>query len=174
MCIWIHCSAYSSSYFSYTCLSYGISLKATSTHSRYIWWCARRTLFKFNSEFNLIQIVVFSLKTPCVPMLPFLSVFVNLYLMMALSLFTWLRFIVWFCIGKKERSQYKYNPCSWSNMSQCDFFANQKVWWSISRMEFAIAKRPKSVILLANEQPSGHTHQSDTIKSAFSTIIFQK
>ncbi len=38
-------------------------------------------------------------KIPFVHIFPFLSVFVNLYLMMLLSVYTWLRFSVWFVLG---------------------------------------------------------------------------
>ncbi len=38
-------------------------------------------------------------KIPFVHIFPFLSVFVNLYLMMLLSISTWLRFSVWFILG---------------------------------------------------------------------------
>lgn len=41
----------------------------------------------------------FSFKVPCVPFVPLLSIFVNLYLMMKLSLTTWVRFVVWMAIG---------------------------------------------------------------------------
>lgn len=40
-----------------------------------------------------------SFKTPFVPVLPLVSVFINTYLMMALSLHTWMRFGIWFIIG---------------------------------------------------------------------------
>lgn len=64
------------------------------------------------SFFALILIVLSSLiwkqpqnenittfKIPLVHILPFLSVFVNTYLMTLLSIFTWIRFSVWFVIG---------------------------------------------------------------------------
>lgn len=37
--------------------------------------------------------------TPCVPWLPVLSIFCNVYLMLKLSSITWLRFILWMMIG---------------------------------------------------------------------------
>lgn len=38
-------------------------------------------------------------KVPFVPLLPFLSIFVNLYLMFQLDIHTWIRFLVWIIIG---------------------------------------------------------------------------
>ncbi|XP_017777191.1 PREDICTED: cationic amino acid transporter 2 isoform X2 [Nicrophorus vespilloides] len=38
-------------------------------------------------------------KVPCVPLLPCLSILINLYLMMELDLHTWIRFVVWLVIG---------------------------------------------------------------------------
>lgn len=38
-------------------------------------------------------------KVPLVPLLPNLSIFINLYLMLKLSLATWLRFTIWMSIG---------------------------------------------------------------------------
>lgn len=40
-----------------------------------------------------------SFRVPLVPALPCLSVFINLYLMMKLSLQTWIRFFVWLAVG---------------------------------------------------------------------------
>ena len=40
-----------------------------------------------------------SFKVPGVPFIPFLSIFVNLYLMMKLSVATWARFVVWMVMG---------------------------------------------------------------------------
>ena len=37
---------------------------------------------------------------PCVPMLPLLSVFINIFLILKLSYLTWLRFAVWMVIGE--------------------------------------------------------------------------
>ncbi|CAF1036832.1 unnamed protein product [Rotaria sordida] len=37
--------------------------------------------------------------TPCTPWLPIFSIFCNLYLMLKLSLITWIRFILWMIIG---------------------------------------------------------------------------
>jgi len=37
--------------------------------------------------------------TPCVPWLPIFSIFCNIYLMLKLSLITWIRFIIWMIIG---------------------------------------------------------------------------
>ncbi|CAK9296135.1 unnamed protein product [Gordionus sp. m RMFG-2023] len=38
-------------------------------------------------------------KVPLVPLLPFLSIFINLYLMMKLGVNTWIRFAVWMTAG---------------------------------------------------------------------------
>ena len=38
-------------------------------------------------------------RTPLVPYLPALAIFVNIYLMMKLSLATWIRFLVWLTVG---------------------------------------------------------------------------
>ena len=39
-------------------------------------------------------------KVPCVPLLPLLSIFINLFLILKLSYLTWLRFAVWMVIGE--------------------------------------------------------------------------
>ena len=39
-------------------------------------------------------------KVPCVPLLPQLSIFINLFLILKLSYLTWLRFAVWMVIGE--------------------------------------------------------------------------
>ena len=38
-------------------------------------------------------------KVPAVPLLPALSVFFNVYLMMKLSVDTWIRFVIWVSVG---------------------------------------------------------------------------
>jgi hypothetical protein len=40
------------------------------------------------------------LQVPLVPIVPALSVFINLYLMLVLDVYTWIRFGVWLAIGK--------------------------------------------------------------------------
>ena len=42
---------------------------------------------------------VLTFRTPMVPFLPALAIFVNIYLMMKLSLATWIRFLVWLTVG---------------------------------------------------------------------------
>lgn len=42
---------------------------------------------------------VLNFKVPAVPFLPMLSIFMNCYLMVHLSLTTWIRFVVWIIIG---------------------------------------------------------------------------
>ena len=37
---------------------------------------------------------------PCVPLLPFCAMFVNIYLMLKLSPLTWVRFVIWMAAGK--------------------------------------------------------------------------
>lgn len=43
-----------------------------------------------------------SFKVPWVPVIPCLSVFINLYLMFQLDMHTWIRFLVWIVIGKRN------------------------------------------------------------------------
>lgn len=40
------------------------------------------------------------LQVPLVPIIPALSIFINLYLMLVLDVYTWIRFGVWLAIGK--------------------------------------------------------------------------
>lgn len=48
-------------------------------------------------------------KVPCVPAIPLLSIFINIFLIMKLNYLTWLRFAVWMTIGefysKKNRNR---------------------------------------------------------------------
>jgi hypothetical protein len=46
------------------------------------------------------------LQVPLVPIVPALSVFINLYLMLVLDVYTWIRFGVWLAIGKSIRSEF--------------------------------------------------------------------
>ncbi|XP_046837271.1 cationic amino acid transporter 3 [Vespa crabro] len=46
-----------------------------------------------------VQQVELSFKVPFVPLIPCCSIFINLYLMLQLDMFTWIRFIVWMLIG---------------------------------------------------------------------------
>ncbi|KAI4502950.1 hypothetical protein M0802_001994 [Mischocyttarus mexicanus] len=46
-----------------------------------------------------VQQVELSFKVPLVPLIPCCSIFINLYLMLQLDMFTWIRFIVWMLIG---------------------------------------------------------------------------
>ena len=41
-----------------------------------------------------------SFKVPCVPILPLVSVFINVFLILKLSYLTWIRFAVWMVIGE--------------------------------------------------------------------------
>ena len=62
-------------------------------------------------------------KLPLVPFLPMISIFINIYLMMSLALYTWIRFFVWFGFGfilyffygighsQENKSPYKWFPC---------------------------------------------------------------
>ncbi|XP_047370451.1 cationic amino acid transporter 3 isoform X4 [Vespa velutina] len=45
-----------------------------------------------------VQQVELSFKVPFVPLIPCCSIFINLYLMLQLDMFTWIRFIVWMLI----------------------------------------------------------------------------
>jgi hypothetical protein len=44
--------------------------------------------------------VILLLQVPFVPIVPALSIFINLYLMLVLDVYTWIRFGVWLAIGK--------------------------------------------------------------------------
>ncbi|XP_023161086.2 cationic amino acid transporter 3 [Drosophila hydei] len=46
-----------------------------------------------------VSTIELTFKVPLVPFVPCLSVFVNLYLMFQLDLFTWIRFLIWVAIG---------------------------------------------------------------------------
>lgn len=46
-----------------------------------------------------VSTIELTFKVPLVPFVPCLSVFVNLYLMFQLDLFTWVRFLIWIAIG---------------------------------------------------------------------------
>ncbi|XP_015184081.1 PREDICTED: cationic amino acid transporter 3 [Polistes dominula] len=46
-----------------------------------------------------VQQIKLSFKVPLVPLIPCCSIFINLYLMLQLDMFTWIRFIVWMFIG---------------------------------------------------------------------------
>ncbi|KAM8708739.1 hypothetical protein ACLKA7_015670 [Drosophila subpalustris] len=46
-----------------------------------------------------VSTIELTFKVPLVPFVPCLSVFVNLYLMFQLDLFTWIRFLIWIAIG---------------------------------------------------------------------------
>jgi amino acid transporter len=50
--------------------------------------------------------VELSFKVPLVPLLPCLSIFMNLYLMFQLDMNTWIRFIVWLIIGKLDSPNF--------------------------------------------------------------------
>jgi cationic amino acid transporter 14 len=43
-----------------------------------------------------------SFNVPCVPGIPIMAIFVNIFLMIKLSRVTWLRFVIWMVIGKKS------------------------------------------------------------------------
>ncbi|XP_036140854.1 uncharacterized protein LOC105835035 isoform X5 [Monomorium pharaonis] len=46
-----------------------------------------------------IQRTKLSFKVPFVPLIPCLSIFINIYLMFQLDIFTWIRFVTWLLIG---------------------------------------------------------------------------
>lgn len=41
-----------------------------------------------------------SFKVPLVPLLPAISILINIYLMLELDMWTWIRFVIWIAIGK--------------------------------------------------------------------------
>ena len=47
-----------------------------------------------------------ALQVPLVPVVPAASIFINLYLMLVLDVYTWIRFGVWLAIGKFCCSKY--------------------------------------------------------------------
>ena len=65
-------------------------------------------IFLFLSIFFVAQVIScqpqsknkIPFKVPLVPLVPLLSMFVNLYLILMLSFYTWIRFAVWMIIGK--------------------------------------------------------------------------
>jgi hypothetical protein len=70
-----------------------------------------------------------SFKIPFVPFFPMISIFINIYLMMSLALYTWVRFFVWFAIGfavyffygirhsHENKTQFSWFPCIEADMS---------------------------------------------------------
>ena len=46
-------------------------------------------------------------KVPCVPAIPLLSIFINIFLIMKLNYLTWLRFAVWMAIGEYYREKHR-------------------------------------------------------------------
>lgn len=51
----------------------------------------------FNGQLNEYN---FYFQVPFVPFVPCCSIFINLFLMLQLDMFTWMRFAVWMVIGK--------------------------------------------------------------------------
>jgi hypothetical protein len=54
----------------------------------------RVEFFDWNSHLLLIP------QVPMVPFLPAISIFINIYLMLMLDYYTWIRFGVWMILGK--------------------------------------------------------------------------
>ncbi|KAL6436220.1 hypothetical protein ACFW04_004657 [Cataglyphis niger] len=52
-----------------------------------------------------VQKTELSFKVPLVPLIPCLSIFINMYLMFQLDIFTWIRFATWLLIGKSDVKQ---------------------------------------------------------------------
>ncbi|XP_050434312.1 high affinity cationic amino acid transporter 1-like [Adelges cooleyi] len=50
-----------------------------------------------------------SFKVPCVPLIPCLSIVLNMYLMMKLDIKTWIRFVLWICLGLLVYAFYGIN-----------------------------------------------------------------
>ncbi|KAL0128181.1 hypothetical protein PUN28_003439 [Cardiocondyla obscurior] len=72
-----------------------------------------------------VQKIELTFKVPLVPLIPCLSIFINIYLMLQLDVFTWIRFATWLLIGfgiygfygifhseqgKKDKENLKFQP----------------------------------------------------------------
>lgn len=53
----------------------------------------------FNFTINNNKNCQHCFQVPLVPLIPCLSVIINVYLMMQLDVYTWIRFVVWLLIG---------------------------------------------------------------------------
>ncbi|XP_050433654.1 cationic amino acid transporter 2-like [Adelges cooleyi] len=65
------------------------------------------TLLLFSRLPKVTESIYF--KVPCVPLIPCLSIFLNIYLMMVLDYKTWIRFFVWIALGLLIYSFYGIN-----------------------------------------------------------------
>lgn len=63
-----------------------------------MWW----SCLPINRPYGC-NVSLFLFQVPLLPLLPVVSIFVNVYLMMQLDRGTWIRFAIWMIIGEFER-----------------------------------------------------------------------
>ncbi|XP_077998898.1 high affinity cationic amino acid transporter 1-like [Glandiceps talaboti] len=84
-----------------------VIIYANNELSKGLWWTVCLCLLCGILILTSLYIIVkqpqntrgLTFQTPCVPMVPIISMFINIFLMLKLSLPTWLRFLVWMALG---------------------------------------------------------------------------